>query len=238
MNNTSLAILENIKLKKLKDYRLDENSISEFKNKIKQVDDETKNILGKQLFELISSKKKYSKIDDEFTNKVLELIINGANIEYKDEKKGDFSLLVCARKGFLEIAYLLLRSGANANQSNNYLTTSIMAAARHGHKDLLELLILLGADVNAKCLDGDNALMSAKRHSQQECFDILVRAQSSLIHRNIFNQTLLDLPGNVSFNLNYIISSNVLEVVPSTSEEAISLLIEEAEQKLLELKNK
>ena len=238
MNNTSLAILENIKLKKLKDYKLDENSISEFKNKIKQVEDETKNILSKQLFELITRKKKYSKIDDEFTNKVLELIINGANIEYKDEKKGDFSLLVCARKGFLEIAYLLLRSGANANQSNNYLTTSIMAAARHGHKDLLELLILLGADVNAKCLDGDNALMSAKRHSQQECFDILVRAQSSLIHRNIFNQTLLDLPGNVSFNLNYIISSNVLEVVPSTSEEAISLLIEEAEQKLLELKNK
>ena len=52
------------------DVSLDENSISEFMNKIKQVDDETKNNLGKELFELISSKKKYSKIDDEFTNKV------------------------------------------------------------------------------------------------------------------------------------------------------------------------
>jgi len=237
MNNTSLAKLENINLKKLKDYKLDENSISEFKNKIKQVDDETKNNLGKVLFELISSKKKFSKIDDEFTNKVLELIINGANLEYKDEKKGNFSLLVCARKGFLEIAYLLLRAGANVNQSNNYLTTSIMAAARHGHKDLLELLILLGADVNAKCLDGDNALMSAKRHSQQECFDILVRAQSTLIHRNIFNQTILDLPGNVTFNFNYITSSDVIEAVSPTSEEDVSLLVEEAEQKLLRLKD-
>ena len=49
--------------------------------------DETKNNLGKELFELISSKKKSSEIDEEFTNKVIELIINGANLEYKDEKK-------------------------------------------------------------------------------------------------------------------------------------------------------
>jgi hypothetical protein len=238
MNNASLVLLENTKLKKLEDYKLDEKSISEFKSKIKQVDDETKNNLGKELFELISSKKKSSEIDEEFTNKVIELIINGANLEYKDEKKGDFSLLLCARKGFLEIAYLLLRSGANANQSNNYLTTSIMAAARHGHKELLELLILLGANVNAKCLDGDNALMSAKRHNQQECFDILVHAQSSLTHRNIANQTILDLSGNVSFNPNYITSSNVTEVIPPTSEEDVFSLVEEAEQKLLRLKNK
>ena len=238
MNNASLVLLENTKLKKLEDYKLDEKSISEFKSKIKQVDDETKNNLGKELFELISSKKKSSEIDEEFTNKVIELIINGSNLEYKDEKKGDFSLLLCARKGFLEIAYLLLRSGANANQSNNYLTTSIMAAARHGYKELLELLILLGANVNAKCLDGDNALMSAKRHNQQECFDILVHAQSSLTHRNIANQTILDLSGNVSFNPNYITSSNVTEVVPPTSEEDVSSLVEEAEQKLLRLKNK
>ena len=53
MNNASLVLLENTKLKKLEDYKLDEKSISEFKSKIKQVDDETKNNLGKELFELI-----------------------------------------------------------------------------------------------------------------------------------------------------------------------------------------
>ena len=238
MNNASLILLESTKLKKLEDYKLDEKSISELKRKIKQVDDETKNILGKELFELISSKRKSSKIDEEFTNKVIELIIKGANLEYKDEKKGDFPLLLCARKGFIKIAYLLLRAGANVNQSNNYLTTSIMAAARHGHKELVELLILLGANVNAKCLDGDNALMSAKRHNQQECFDILVHAQSSLTHKNIENQTIFDLPGNVYLNPNYLTSSKEKETVPLTSEEDVFSLIEEAEQKLLRLKNK
>ena len=90
MNNTSLILLENAKLKKLEEYKLDEKSISEFKSKIKEVDDETKDSLGKELFELISNKKKSSEVTDDFTNKVIELITSGAYIEYKDEKKGDF----------------------------------------------------------------------------------------------------------------------------------------------------
>ncbi len=235
MNNASLILLENAKLKKLEEYKLDERSISEFKDKIKEVDDETKNNLGKELFELISSKKKSSEVTDDFTNKVIELIVNGADIEYKDNKKGDFSLLLCARKGFLEIAYLLLRAGANIDQVNNYLTTSTMAAARHGHKELLELLVLLGADVNAKCFDGDNALMSAKRHGQQECFDVLIHAQSHLTHRNIANQSILDLSGNVTFNTNYIEDSIISETIQSTSEEDVIALLDEAEKKFNDL---
>lgn len=231
MNNASLILLENSKLKKLEEYKLDEKSISEFKSKIKDVDVETKDSLGKELFDFISSKKKSSEITEYFTNKVIELITSGADIEYKDEKKGDFSLLLCARKGFLEIAYLLLRAGANVNQMNNYLTTSTMAAARHGHKELLELLILLGADVNAKCSDGDNALMSAKRHDQQECFDILVHAQSHLTHRNIANQSILDLSGNVTFNPNYIEDYSIPETIQPTSEDDVMALIDEAEKK-------
>ena len=105
-----------------------------------------------------------------------------------------------------------------------------MAAARHGHKELLELLILLGADVNAKCLDGDNALMSAKRHGQQECFDILVRAQSHLTHRNIANQAILDLSGNVTFNTNYIEDSAITETIQPVSEKDEIALIDEAER--------
>ena len=238
MNNTSLVLLENTKLKKLEEYKLDETNISEFRSRIKQVDDETKKELGKELFDLISSKKKSTRKDEEFTNKVFELIINGADIEYKDEKKGDFALLVCTRKGFIEIAYLLLRAGANVNQVNNYLTTTLMAAARHGHKELVELLILLGANVNAKCLDGDNALMSAKRHNQQACFDILVHSQASLTHRNNTNQTIIDLEGKVSLNPNYLIGANKTEETSPITEEDVSKLLEEAEEQLHRLQNK
>lgn len=235
MNNVSLILLENAKLKKLEQYKLDEKSISEFKSKIKDVDSETKENLGKELFEVISNKKKSSEVTEDFTNRVIELITNGANIEYKDEKKGNFSLLLCARKGFLEIAYLLLRAGANVNQANNYLTTTTMAAARHGHKELLELLILLGADINAKCYDGDNALMSAKRHGQQECFNILVHAQSFLTHRNIVNESILDLPGDIIFNPNCIEDFSISKTIQKTSKDDVTALIDEAEKKFNDL---
>lgn len=236
MNNSSLMILENAKLKKLEKYKLDEKSISEFKSKIKDVDDVAKNNLGEALLSLISSKEKNSKVTDDFTNDVMELIVNGANIEYKNKTKGDFSLLVCARKGFQEIAYILLRAGANVNQVNNYLTTPTMAAARHGCKELLELLILLGADVNAQCLDGDNALMSAIIHGQQECFDILVHAQTHLTHRNFANQSILDLSGNnVIFDPNFLERSWFSETT-SASEDDVKALIDEAEKKFDDLK--
>lgn len=235
MNNSSLILLENAKLKKLEKYKLDEKSISEFKSKIKDVDDVTKNNLGEALFSLISSKEKNSKVTDDFANEVIELIVNGANMEYKNKTKGDFSLLVCARKGFQEIAYILLRAGANVNQVNNYLTTPTMAAARHGCKELLELLILLGADVNAQCLDGDNALMSAIIHGQQECFDILVHAQTHLTHRNLANQSILDLLGNnVIFNPNFLERSSFSETT-SASEDDVKALIDEAEKKFNDL---
>lgn len=236
MNNSSLMILENAKLKKLEKYKLDEKSISEFKSKIKDVDDVAKNNLGEALLSLISSKEKNSKVTDDFTNDVMELIVNGANIEYKNKTKGDFSLLVCARKGFQEIAYILLRAGANVNQVNNYLTTPTMAAARHGCKELLELLILLGADVNAQCLDGDNALMSAIIHGQQECFDILVHAQTHLTHRNLANQSILDLSvNNVIFDPNFLERSSFSEIT-SASEDDVKALIDEAEKKFNDLK--
>ena len=143
-------------------------------------------------------------------------------------------MLVCARKGYTNIAYILLRAGANVNQVNNYLTTATMAAARHGHKDLLQLLIILGANVNAKCFDGDNALMSAKRHEQQECFDILIKAQSHLTHKNIANQSILDIPGDLSFDLSKI------SIIPSSNNvvsfEDTQNLLNEAVKKMEKIK--
>jgi len=236
MNNASLVILENRRNQKLSEYKLDSESIKEFQAKISQVDEEESNKLGKELFEEISKKKSSALEEDELVNKVIELIHKGANIEYKDEKKGDFPLLICARKGYAKVAYVLLRAGANVNQVNNYLTTTVMAAARHGQKELLELLILLGADVNAKCFDGDNALMSAKRHNQQECFDILIKAQSYLKHRNLINQTILDIPGDLTFNL----SEMPISIIPSTNNvisfEDTQNLLDEAVKKMERIK--
>lgn len=232
MNNSSLIELKNNKLQKLEEYKLDEKSILEFQSKIKKVDEEESNRLGKELLELLSKKQPSSVSLDELLDKAIELIKNGANIEYKEESKGNFPLLICARKGYIEIAYVLLKAGANVNQSNNYGTTALMATARHGHSELLQLLILLKADVNAKSRDGDDALMSAKRHNQQECADILIKEQAYLTHRNLENETILNVPGNISIDLSYIESSTLSEITTSKTEEDVLDLISEAEEKL------
>lgn len=232
MNNSSLIELKNNKLQKLEEYKLDEKSILEFQSKIKKVDEEESNRLGKELLELLSKKQPSSVSLDELLDKAIELIKNGANIEYKEESKGNFPLLICARKGYIEIAYVLLRAGANVNQLNSYGTTALMATARHGHSELLQLLILLKADVNAKSRGGDNALMSAKRHNQQECADILIKEQAYLTHRNLENETILTVPGNISIDLSYIESSTLPEITTSKTEEDVFDLISEAEAKL------
>ena len=56
MNNVDLLLLAQQRINKLKEYGLDSESIEEFKSKIKIVSEEERETLGKELFELITSK--------------------------------------------------------------------------------------------------------------------------------------------------------------------------------------
>ena len=233
MNNTSLVMLENNRIEFLKKYELDSESIKKFKETIQQVSEEESTELGKELFELISKKG----FNDDY-EKALELIYKGANIEYKSEKKGDFTLLICARKNYLKTFLALVKAGADINQVNNYLTTTAMASARHGNKEILEILIIMGADINLRCLDGDNAIMSAKRHDRVECFDLLVKASSHLANRNLANQTIMDIPSTATFDF----SGFPETILPISSDTSASFgdtqdLLKEATKKLKKYKN-
>ena len=178
MNNVSLKELEEEKINKLKKYQLDTDSINEFKSNIKHVSEEESNKLGKELFDLIFKTSFCDEFDD---YKVKKLIYNGANIEYKEEKKGLFPLLICVRKNYFKTFLLLLRAGASVNQVNKYLTTPTMDSARWGNKEILEILILMGSDINAWCQDYDTALITAVRHHKTDCIDVLKNALVSII---------------------------------------------------------
>lgn len=238
MNNTSLLSIENSKTELLKGMELDGDSIKKFRGKIKKVDKATQDNLGRELFESINTK---LPPDDKAITKITQLILNGADVNYKDNRKGDFPLLVCARKdqNYLLIAFLLLKAGANVNLTNNYKTTALMAAARHGNKELVKLLITLGADVNAECLDGDTALMSAKMHDQQECFDILVNAQAHINHRNQNTCNIFEVKGNVNFDSCCLLdrSINPEEYILATEMDAEEL-IKEAQKRLIDIRNR
>ena len=228
MNNTSLATLENKEKEFLKKYELDGESINRFRETIQQVSSEEASALGKELLELISKRE----FNDNY-EKALELINRGANIEYKNESKGDFALLVCARKNYLQTFLTLVKAGANIDQVNNYLTTATMASARHGNKEILEVLIIMGANVNLRCLDGDNAIMSAKRHDKVECFNLLVKASSYLTNKNLNNQTLLDIPSTATFDLSHFPTAEIPSPINVTvSFDDTQKLLQEALQKL------
>ena len=196
MNDIGLIQLEKVREELLKKYGLDEDSIRDFKTKIKNVNVEEGNRLGKELLETILKKN----FNDQY-EKALALIYQGANVEFKNSTKGAFPLLVCSRRNYLQTFIVLLKAGANVNQTNHYLTTSTMASARHGNKEILAILIAMRADVNARCLDGDTAIMSAKRNNQVECFHMLKNAHAYFNNTNLFNQTALDLSSSASFDL-------------------------------------
>lgn len=227
MNNTSVIELEKTRELKKKQHGIDSEYITEFKRKIKVVSAEESKRLGKEMFELIAKKG----FNDNY-EKVLEYIYAGADVEYKNDTKGDFALLVCARKGYFQTFLALLKAGANVNQTNNFLTTATMAAARHGFKDMLELLILMGADINAICKDGDTALISAKRHNQVECFDLLVNNNANVFHQNLMQESIFEIKSSKPFDLSKLTRNAIIRPKVGASAEDAEALIDEAAKAL------
>lgn len=229
MNNVDLVLLEQQRVDKLKEYGLEPSSIKELKDKVKKVSAEEGKKLGKELFELVTSKNFKDETDYE---KVLELIYKGADIEYKNEAKGDFALLICARKNYFKTFISLIKAGVNINQKNNYLTTATMASARHGNKEMLEILILMKADINAKCKDGDNAIISARNHYQVECFHMLKNAGANLAVISQNGTSIYTFTPNEKFILETVSRNENINAISINNEKSI---LDEAKEKMLKI---
>ena len=218
--------LEKKYLKIITDYGIKIEEIEKVKEQNKNVNDKKRAELGKELIDLILSKETL------VIEKAKDLISKGADVNYKSEPKGDFPLLICARKGYDEMAALLINSGADVNLANNYGTTALMAAARHDNAKLCIVLIRLGADVNASCKDGDTALFSAKMHGNDDCVKLLVQHNACLYHKNEKGESVLDVRGSATVIKKYIPKEETIAEV--THEDAMKL-IEEASKELPEI---
>ncbi len=218
---TDLEKKERARQELLRNYNLDAESISETHKRIQKTTEEESEKLGKELYSIII-KKKYD--DEKDYEQVEQLIYQGANVNYKNSKQGNFPLYFCCRKGAIKTFSLLIRAGANINQVNDYKTSCCMASARHNNYEILKILIALGADINARCLDGENAIISAKRHDCVESFNILKEAQAYLNAKS--------LVGHSIFNLDYD-DDTVVTINPS------GLILEESysEESLCSIKN-
>jgi len=157
----------------LRKYRLSSDSIAHFKSKIKHPGSEDRLWLSRQLNATISAED-YNEMKD--IGKVINLILDGANVDYHDNIYDDNLLNKCAYKNHLWTFIHLVKAGADINQKNRMGYTPLISATSSNSKEILEILILLGADINAKTVFGNTAADMAIMLDRHECYEMLVKA--------------------------------------------------------------
>lgn len=98
-----------------------------------------------------------------------------------DTPTGDHVLQIACRKGFLNIAKLLLEKGnADPNHPNFNRETALHLAVQAGSLEIVKLLLDHQAALNLRDKEGRTALHTAVNHEQQEMVETLVRAGAAV----------------------------------------------------------
>jgi ankyrin repeat protein len=84
------------------------------------------------------------------------------------------ALLWACRKGYHDVAELLLDRGADVGQADEDGWTALMRACQNGHRDVAELLLDRGADVGQADEDGWTALMLACQKGHHAVAELLL----------------------------------------------------------------
>ena len=87
-------------------------------------------------------------------------------------------LSLASQHGYKDIVELLLKRGANVNETNR-TRSALFEASGRGHYDIMELLIKAGADVNAECYiyqQNETPLLVAVRYGFCKGVDLLIRS--------------------------------------------------------------
>ncbi len=164
--------LEQQRQEKLKEYGFDEESLKDFRSKIKESTEEESNTLGKILYEyLFHNGLTY--------NEVLNLITLGANVNYTDQRdtfKGCTPLAIAIHKKRYDIAKLLIKAGADINYIMPSRISSVMSCIEDDNMELFKILVLLNADLSIINEKHFNALDIAREKNNKECIQILESA--------------------------------------------------------------
>lgn len=85
---------------------------------------------------------------------VRRLIQLGADTETKYDKEGWRPLHIAAQRNHIDVAKVLLESGAIVEAEDNRKAKPIQWALKHKHFEFAELLLAYGADINVRWRDG------------------------------------------------------------------------------------
>jgi ankyrin repeat protein len=92
---------------------------------------------------------------------VKALIAAGANVNAKENVRGQTALMWAVAERHVAVAQALVESGANVRERSESGFTPLLVAARAGDRDLARLFLSRGADVNETASDGAAPLVVA-----------------------------------------------------------------------------
>lgn len=133
---------------------------------------------------------------------VEEAIMNGANVNAKENGFYKTSLMEATYYGKADIAEVLLKHGAdvNARSADSRGWTALMWAAIQGQAEVAEVLLKYGADINTKAAkDGYTALMFSvtrgigTKKARMDTIKVLLNYGADVNIRNKNGQTALTL---------------------------------------------
>lgn len=108
------------------------------------------------------------------------------------DKFGHTALLYAAENGYAPVVELLLKKGADVNETSMIGTSPLMEAAREGHKDIVEILLNKGALPDKKDLaSGKTALMYAARNGHRDVVAQLLGSGCAVDAKDMDGQTAL-----------------------------------------------
>jgi len=131
--------------------------------------------LNDKLVEIVSEGK---------TEKVQTLIDEGADV--------NAPLILAIRKGYSEIARLLLQAGADANFRDSQQKTALIVAAENNRLDIVKQLIDRDAGVNSANPHGMSALIAAAKNGQADVVETLIVAGADTDWRDNNGMTALE----------------------------------------------
>ena len=104
---------------------------------------------------------------------VLELLRQGAQLEWRHPSGGETPLAIACLNGSYEAAEALCAHGAELDARDKYQQTPLMNAAMCGHPKVCAMLLALGADPSLKNKSGKTALDFARQENNPECAALL-----------------------------------------------------------------
>ena len=144
---------------------------------------------------------------DSKTNKIRDMLSDGFNPNYTDQRNGNTALKVILGQGNLEILKLFIESGADVNQRINY-KSRVDGREEFGYTPLfyateveaIDQLITHGADVNARADDGETVLMRLSRSPNSlQAIQALVLAGADTKLQDSRGMTALDIARKTNF---------------------------------------